>query len=107
MRKSTLFFAFILLSAASCSLLLVHPRMIQSDYQKALATRHQQVREFGLTDLCLFTEARYTRHLSQADLHAAFQDHPLSLDHFPSGSLLAPPVALWRSAARAGEESGQ
>jgi hypothetical protein len=45
----------------------------------------------GLTDLALFTEARYTRHLTQADLHSAFQDHPLALDHFPSGSLVPPP----------------
>ena len=49
------------------------------------------VRQLGLSDLTLFTEARYTRHPSQADLHSAFQDHPMSLDHFPSGSLMAPP----------------
>lgn len=51
---------------------------------QALATRLQ------LTDLALFTEARYTRHPSQADLHSAFQDHPLAFEHFPSGSV-APP----------------
>lgn len=44
----------------------------------------------GLTDLALFTEARYTRHLSQADLHSAFQDHPMAMEHFPSGALTAP-----------------
>ena len=47
-------------------------------------------RRFQLTDLNLFNEARYTRHLSQADLHTAFQDHPSSLEHFPSGSLVRP-----------------
>jgi hypothetical protein len=52
--------------------------------------RAQTVR-LGLTDLALFTEARYTRHPSQADLHSAFQDHPLALEHFPSGSLIIPP----------------
>lgn len=52
------------------------------------------VSELGLTDLALFTEARYTRHLSQADRHTAFQDHPLALDHFPSGSLVPPPQRL-------------
>jgi hypothetical protein len=46
--------------------------------------------QFGLTDLALFTEARYTRHPSQADLHSAFQDHPLAFEHFPSGSLIPP-----------------
>lgn len=49
------------------------------------------VRDLGLTDLALFTEARYTRHPSLADLATAFQDNPLSFDHFPSGSLIAPP----------------
>lgn len=50
------------------------------------------VARLRLTDLCLFTEARYTRHPSQADLHSPFQDHPLALEHFPSGSLLTPPI---------------
>ncbi|MDP1899041.1 MAG: hypothetical protein Q8K96_01125 [Rubrivivax sp.] len=48
------------------------------------------VRALDLTDLAWFTEARYTRHLSQADLHSAFQDAPASLEHFPAGSLLRP-----------------
>jgi hypothetical protein len=52
------------------------------------------VGQLGLTDLCLFTEARYTRHPSQADLQSAFQDHPLAFEHFPSGSLLPPPRNL-------------
>jgi hypothetical protein len=47
-------------------------------------------RRLGLSDLALFTEARYTRHPAQADLHSAFQDHPLALEHFPSGSLIVP-----------------
>lgn len=49
------------------------------------------VKRLGLTDLCLFGEARYTRHLSQADRFTPFQEHPSALEHFPSGSLLAPP----------------
>lgn len=52
------------------------------------------VARLGLTDLCLFTEARYTRHWSQADLHSAFQDHPGAFEHDPSGSLLGPPPSL-------------
>jgi len=59
------------------------------------------VSELGLTDLCLFTEARYTRHLSQADWHTPFQDHPAALEHFPSGSLAPPPYESFaRAAAR-------
>ena len=45
----------------------------------------------GLTDVALFGEARYTRHRSLADLAAPFQDGPMSLDHFPAGSLVTPP----------------
>lgn len=57
-----------------------------------IAARAELVGTLGLTDLSLFTEARYTRHPSQADLHSAFQDHPLALEHFPSGSLVPPMV---------------
>lgn len=53
-----------------------------------------QVIAWGLTDLALFTEARYTRHPSQADTHAAFQDHPGALEHFPTGALMPPPNHL-------------
>jgi hypothetical protein len=54
------------------------------------------VANLELTDLALFTEARYTRNLSQADLHSAFQDHPVALEHFPTGSIAGPPAGLRR-----------
>jgi hypothetical protein len=57
---------------------------------RAMARNQELVRQLGLSDLALFTEARYTRHPSMADLHTAFQDHPVSFDHFPSGSLVPP-----------------
>ena len=60
------------------------PRADEVSATQALARR------LGLTDLALFTEARYTRHPSPADLQSAFQDHPLALEHFPSGSLIVP-----------------
>lgn len=56
-----------------------------------IASNMELVRRLKLTDLCLFTEARYTRNPAMADLHAPFQDHPMALEHFPSGSLMAPP----------------
>lgn len=58
------------------------------------AGRTELAAKLQLTDLALFTEARYTRHPSLADLHSAAQDHPLSLEHFPSGSLMPPPAHL-------------
>jgi hypothetical protein len=30
------------------------------------------------------------------DVHAAFQDHPIALEHFPSGSLVPAPLPLVR-----------
>lgn len=62
--------------------------------------RREIVRVLTLTDLCLVTEARYTRHPSMADLHTPFQDHPLSLEHFPSGSFIAVPPTLQGQAPR-------
>lgn len=43
-----------------------------------------------LTDLAIWTEARYTRHPSQADFFSAFQDSPAALEHFPAGALSLP-----------------
>ncbi|RJR33305.1 MAG: hypothetical protein C4576_28260 [Desulfobacteraceae bacterium] len=70
-----------------------------------ISDRAAMVRKLQLTDLCLFTEARYTRHLSQADLHSPFQDYPMSAEHFPAGSLTRPPRQL-KSAER-GVRSGE
>lgn len=56
------------------------------------AWQHQRdlVSRLGLTDLSLSSEARYTRHISQADLFSAFQDFPAAFEHFPSGSVILP-----------------
>jgi hypothetical protein len=62
------------------------------DTRARLAEEAALVRVLGLTDIALFTEARYTRHPSQADLNTPFQDHPMAYDHFPSGSLMPAPA---------------
>ena len=95
LRKSTVF--LVLLAAGAVvlgGLLFIDPRLRHEEYERGLTERKRLVRELGLTDLCLFTEARYTRHLSQADLHSAFQDHPMAMEHFPSGSMVLPPRHL-------------
>ena len=61
---------------------------------ESLQAKADLVGKLDLTDLCLFTEASYTRHLSLADLHTPFQNGPMSLEHFPSGSLVMPPAAI-------------
>lgn len=65
------------------------------------------IARLGLSDLALWTEARYTRHPSQADLFSAFQDSPGAPEHFPAGSILSPPPVLTNATARpeTGDES--
>lgn len=53
--------------------------------------KHEVVERLGLTDLAIWTEARYTRHPSQADFFAPFQEGPSALEHFPAGSVVAAP----------------
>ena len=55
--------------------------------EPARRCNRQLVQVFELTDLAIWTGARYTRHLSQADTFAAFQDSMGALEHFPEGSL--------------------
>ena len=45
----------------------------------------------GLTDLCVATEARYTRHPAVTDPVVPFMDYPGAIEHFPTGSFWAPP----------------
>lgn len=92
MRKS---FIYMICMMAGLTLMgglfFFYPIVVGEKRQNALTGQQFLVKEFRLTDLCLFTEARYTRHPSQADLHSAFQDHPMALEHFPSGSMMLPP----------------
>ncbi|MDD5322959.1 MAG: hypothetical protein PHD43_20585 [Methylococcales bacterium] len=90
MRNSSLFILYISCGVILLSLMLVHASFSENAQQANLEEKAALVKILKLTDLCLFTEARYTRHLSQADLNTAFQDHPLSLEHFPSGSFTQP-----------------
>ena len=97
MRKSTVFLVYIF-----CNIILLAALGVHSFFQREatnpwLEEMREMVRRLDLADLCLFTEANYTRHLTQADGHVPFQDHPVSLEHFPSGSLLRPPSVLLRS----------
>ena len=55
--------------------------------------RQLVVAALQLTDLSLCSEARYTRHPTQADLFSAFQDSPGAFEHFPTGSIILPRVS--------------
>jgi hypothetical protein len=93
-RKSDVFFCSLLLGVLLMGLIILDAAMSQYIDQKWALERQAVVKALGLTDLCLFTEARYTRHPSMADRYTPFQDHPLALDHFPSGAIMAVPPHL-------------
>lgn len=90
MRSSDLVLAAMLAASVAVGATWVVSAWRVRAEQPALERRAGLVERLGLTDLALFTEARYTRHPSQSDRHAAFQDHPFALEHFPSGSVLPP-----------------
>jgi hypothetical protein len=94
MRKSNTFLVYVFLLLAGCIATLIDAANRQHLAVPDIESNTALVHQLGLTDLALFTEARYTRHLSQSDLHSAFQDHPVALEHFPSGSLLLPPQRM-------------
>lgn len=91
LRKSTVFISLTALSLAALFAIAADAALRSRGAVKALAERRGLVKSLSLTDLVLFTDARYTRHPAMADLHTPFQDHPMSLEHFPSGSLMPPP----------------
>ncbi len=93
MRKSDIFFLFMGICVMLSGVAMLHSRISKADAVKVIEIQSKMVGDLELTDLCLFTEARYTRHPSQADLNTPFQDHPMSLEHFPTGSIVPPPAA--------------
>ena len=102
MRKSDLFLFYLAVNVILLLLMFTHASLIKKAEMGSLKEKTEMVQRLGLTDLCLFTEASYTRHLSQADLHTPFQDSPMSLEHFPSGSLVTPPPHLSRDTRKKG-----
>ncbi|MCB1126571.1 MAG: hypothetical protein KDM81_08755 [Verrucomicrobiae bacterium] len=62
--------------------------------ERALREKIRLVHALQLTDPALWTESRYTRHPTQADRFAPFQDGPSWPDRFPA--------ALWIPVSHAG-----
>ena len=94
LRKSNILLLWLAGSLVFFGLLFVDAHFRRKANLPLIDSRAAMVRTLQLTDLCLFTEARYARHLSQADLHSAFQDYPMSAEHFPAGSLTRPPERM-------------
>lgn len=94
MRKADFFLACIALGFSLLALMFVHSALARREAASNLRAKAKMVAKMGLTDLCLFTEARYTRHPVMADLNTPFQDYPMSIEHYPSGALLPVPPHL-------------
>ena len=92
MRKSDRFLLFLAVMLALLEVARLHALHRGRDRAEEVLAMTAMARRLGLTDLSIFTDARYARHPSQADRFAPFQDHPTSLEHFPSGSLVPPPA---------------
>lgn len=90
-RRSTMFLQLLLAMGLLAIAAAGHSKAGRASAAPDLALQAALVARLELTDLCLSTEARYTRHPSQADAFAPFQDHPRAIEHFPSGSILAAP----------------
>jgi hypothetical protein len=94
MRPADRALAILLIAAAGFAFSFADAARLRRANAPASAATAELVERLRLTDPVLFTEARYTRHPTQADLQSAFQDHPVALEHFPTGSLLPPPAGI-------------
>lgn len=90
MRRSVHYLLFTAAILTVFLLLPLHAHYARRHPRDETKLQTAMVRSLHVTDLCLATEARYTRHPALADRHAPFQEHPLALEHFPSGSMILP-----------------
>ena len=91
MIKARLFIGVTLVAlAVLAGLVLLGRHTARERTRSEIPAMSKLVRALSLTDLSIWTEARYTRHPSQADFFTSFQDFPSSLEHFPAGSVMGP-----------------
>lgn len=93
MRPSHILFIFLLLLIFIDGALCFHARRLASQLTDERRYQALAVAGLGLTDLCVATEARYTRHPAVSDPMAPFMDHPGAIEHFPTGSFWAAQAA--------------
>lgn len=91
MRQSSQFFLYIATNIFIIVLLSLYSTYKIKTDMPFIIKKAEIVKTLAITDLCLSTEARYTRHPSQADTFSPFQHYPGSIEHFPTGSIISPP----------------
>ena len=89
MRPSYILLIIILLFFFIDASLFVHSQRLKEELHSDQEIQKIAVAGLGLTDLCVATEARYTRHPAVSDPMAPFMDHPGAIEHFPTGSFWA------------------
>lgn len=90
MRPAALFFIIITaLTAAQLGVIGVAAQRLSrsAGLEEQMQTT---VTTFGLSDLCIATDARYIRNPAVSDRLAPHMDHPGNIEHFPTGSFWAP-----------------
>ena len=91
MRRGAVFAGLTAVQLTVLAALGLHGRYsVGEENRQRLQEKRSLVTALQLTDLAIWTEARYTRHPSQTDFFSPFQDFPSSFEHFPAGSILAP-----------------
>lgn len=91
MKKHTIFIGLTMLELVLLALLfLTGHASVRNAARQELGGKQQLAAALGLTDLAIWTEARYTRHPSQTDFFSPFQDFPGALEHFPAGAIISP-----------------
>lgn len=90
MRPSILFLSVCTLLIVLNAVSILASRHFYSTQEKDLQLS-LVVSAFHLTDPCISTEARYTRHPSISDEIVPVMDHPGAIEHFPTGSFWTPP----------------
>lgn len=88
------FGCLIVLEVAALAFLVAAGHFATGRMAPVRSDNRQLVQVFELTDLSIWTGARYTRHLSQADVFSAFQDSMGALERFPAGVLAPPPATI-------------
>lgn len=90
LRPSSLLLAIIILILAVDLFLLLNLSSLRKENCSANLLMAAIVEGYGLSDLAVATEARYTRHPAVSDPMAPFMDHPGAFEHFPTGSFWRP-----------------
>lgn len=93
-RESLVFFTLIIvLFAISVFCIIDAKYRIKNENENKV--KIIMARKYYLTDLAIFSDASYLRHITQSDFFAPFQDNPVSFDIFPTSSLVKPPHLIF------------